>query len=617
MKMIIRQLCATLAAIGAVSAAPTPPNIVFIMADDLGWSDTTLYGTTELYQTPNIAKLAERGMVFTHAYSASPLCSPTRASLLSGQSPARIGVTAPNCHLPKATTKASRRDSAPPNMKLLNVESATRFDTAHFTLAEALKQQGYATGHFGKWHLGPPPYSPLEQGFDVDIPHTAAPGPPGGFIAPWAYQNGFKERTPGEHIEDRMADEAVAWMEKHKDQPFFLNYWQFSVHAPFDAKKELIEKYRKLVDPSAAQRCAVYAAMVESMDDAVGTLMAALERLGIAERTIIVFYSDNGGNMYNVVEGAPPTSNSPLRGGKATPWEGGVRVPCIIAWPGLIKAGSRNETPIQSEDFYPTFAELLDLKVPQDQIFDGLSIAPVLRGGTLPERPLFRYFPHSPAKVPDKTPPTVTVTLGDWKLMRFFHDGENGAHVHQLYNLREDIGETNDLASQHPEQVERLSAMIDGFLVRTGAVLPMPNPDYRPGTQAAAAPNPLHGWQPRGCTAAVKEGLLQVTPEPNAAPFLGRGAGSMKGAGQLKLKLRAKTAGEVSLELLESIQTANAPLFRSKPVAIAAGDWEELIIEVPASARPANIMRLHLPAAAVEIDWIEWSGRPAPQRWDF
>jgi arylsulfatase A-like enzyme len=240
-------------------------NVVFILADDLGWSDTTLYGTTKFYRTPNLEKLTERGMVFTHAYSASPLCSPTRASILSGQSPARTGVTAPNCHLPNAATQAIRKDSAPPNMKLLNVESATRFDTAHFTLAEAFKQQGYATGHFGKWHLGPTPYSPLEQGFDVDIPHTPSPGPRGGFVAPWAYQNGFKERAPGEHIEDRMADEAVAWMEKHKDQPFFLNYWQFSVHAPFDAKQKLIEKYRKSVDPTAAQRCAVYAAMVESM----------------------------------------------------------------------------------------------------------------------------------------------------------------------------------------------------------------------------------------------------------------------------------------------------------------------------------------------------------------
>lgn len=616
MKQTIGRICAALTSAGILAAAPAErPNIVFILADDLGWSDTTLYGTTSFYQTPNIQKLSERGMLFNRAYSDSPLCSPTRASVLSGQSPARHGVTAPNCHTGKVALMPVRRETMPPGAKRLEVDSATRFSTSHFTLAEALKQAGYATGHFGKWHLGPAPYSPLEQGFDVDIPHWPGPGPAGSFVAPWRFPD-FKPNTPDEHIEDRMAQEAVAWMEKNRDRPFFLNYWQFSVHAPFNAKKELVEKHRKRVNPQDPQRSPTYAAMVESMDDAVGTLMAAIDRLGIADRTIVVFYSDNGGNMYDKVDGTTPTSNHPLRGGKATVWEGGVRVPCVIIWPGLVQPGSRSDAIIQSADFYPTFVDLLGIKTQPGQVFDGISIAPALRGGALGREAIFSYFPHSPARVPDKTPPAVTVTAGDWKLLRFFHEGENGAHVHELYNLREDIGEQDDIASQHPEQVERLSGMIDDFLTRTGALTPKPNPGYRPDAQAAA-PHPLQGWQRRGCTAAVKDGLLQVTPEPNAAPFLGRGAGSMKGAGQLKLKLRAKTAGEVSFELLGGVKSANAPLFRSKPVAIAAGEWEELSIEVPATARPANIMRLHLPAAAVEIDWIEWSGRPAPQRWDF
>jgi arylsulfatase A-like enzyme len=241
------------------------------------------------------------------------------------------------------------------------------------TLAERLKEAGYATGHFGKWHLGPEPYSPLQQGFDVDVPHHAGPGPAGSFVAPWKFKD-FKERAPGEHIEDRMAAEAVAWMEKERARPFFLNYWMFSVHAPFDAKKALIEKYRSRVDPKDPQRSPTYAAMVQSKDDAVGTLLDALDRLGIADRTAVVFYSDNGGNMYNEIDGTTPTSNRPLRGGKTTMWEGGIRVPCVVSWPGVTRAGTRSEAMIQSADFYPTTLSLLGLPPTPNHPIDGVNI---------------------------------------------------------------------------------------------------------------------------------------------------------------------------------------------------------------------------------------------------
>jgi len=205
------------------------------------------------------------------------------------------------------------KDKAPPTKKAIICESATRLKHEYFTLAEMLKENGYATAHFGKWHLGPEPYDPLHQGFDVDIPHWSGPGPAGSYVAPWKFPN-FKERTPGEHLEDRMGDEAVKFLEEHRDKPFYMNYWQFSVHAPFDAKKDLIEKYKGKVDPNNPQKCPTYAAMVQSLDDNVGKILAAVDRLGIAERTIIVFFSDNGGNMYNTVDGVPPTSNAPLRG---------------------------------------------------------------------------------------------------------------------------------------------------------------------------------------------------------------------------------------------------------------------------------------------------------------
>ena len=401
-------LCALLCLVagGAVVADDNRPlNVLFILADDLGWSDTTLYGGTELYQTPHIERLARRGMTFQRAYTTSPLCSPTRASILTGQSPARTGITTPACHLPQVTLTASSREFAAPSDMATTPQTATRLRTDHVTLSATLKQAGYMTGHFGKWHLGHPPYSPLEHGFDIDIPHWPGPGPAGSYVAPWKFPD-FDPDTPQQHIEDRMAKEAVEFLERNRDKPFFLNYWMFSVHAPFDAKSALIEKYRKLVDPQSPQRSPTYAAMVESMDDAVGTLLDALDRLKLTDRTIVVFTSDNGGNMYNAVDGATATSNRPLRGGKATMYEGGVRVPMIVHWPSVTQGGARSSVLTSSVDFYPTLLEMLGLARPQGQRLDGVSLAPVLRGESIGRERVFCYFPHS-LRVPDWLPPAA------------------------------------------------------------------------------------------------------------------------------------------------------------------------------------------------------------------
>ncbi len=475
------------ASLAALHGAETPqagtrPNIILLLADDLGWSDTTLYGTTKFYQTPNVERLAKRGMTFTRAYSASPLCSPTRSAILTGLSPARTGITVPGCHLPKVVLDATLPKAGPAHTKALMPESVTRLKPEYRTLAESLKEAGYATGHFGKWHLGAEPYSPLQQGFDVDVPHHPGPGPAGSYVAPWKFRDFDADPDePNQHLEDRMAKEAVAWMEKHKDRPFFLNYWMFSVHAPFDAKQALIEKHRARVNPSDPQRSPTYAAMVESLDDAIGTLLDALDRLGLADKTLILFTSDNGGNMYDEVDGTTPTSNRPLRGGKATMYEGGTRVPCVIAWPGITPPGSRSDALIQSEDYYPTLLAGLGLAAAAGQRFDGLNILPVLRGDSLADRALVQYFPHNPA-VPDWLPPSVSVHRGDWKLIRIFHGGEQGAHRHLLFNLREDLGETNNLAAQQPERVRELEALIERFLADTKAVTPQPNPAFDPAT---------------------------------------------------------------------------------------------------------------------------------------
>ena len=476
---------AAIAITGSVLVENSPakqPNVVFILADDLGWADTTLYGHTRFYKTPNIERLATRGMKFTQAYSASPLCSPTRSAILTGLSPARTGITAPNCHVPEVILKAdTNTKKAGPKAKVVMPSSVTRLSTDYPNLAKTLKREGYATGHFGKWHLGPEPYSALQHGFDVDLPHHAGPGPAGSFVAPWKFKDfDFDPNVPDQHIEDRMALEATAWIEKNRERPFFLNYWMFSVHAQFDAKKKLIDKYRTQADPTSAQRSPTYAAMVESMDDAVGTLLDTLDRLALTQNTIIIFTADNGGNMYNTVDDTTPTSNAPLRGGKATMYEGGTRVPAVVVMPGITASGSVCDSLIQSEDYYPTLVEALGITAPQEQKFDGTSLLDALKGKQFERDAIFQYFPHGP-KVPDNLPPAVSVHRGKWKLIRVFHDGDKCEHRRLLYDLENDIGETTDLASQHPEVVEQLDIRIDQFLMETIAVLPIPNENYDAG----------------------------------------------------------------------------------------------------------------------------------------
>ena len=638
----LRALCLAFLALFSVHAQAADPrtNVVFILADDLGWADTTLYGHTKYYKTPNLERLAKRGMIFTRAYSASPLCSPTRASILTGLHPARLGLTTPNCHVPQVVLEATQGPKAAPHEKAIAPTPVTRLKTSYDTLPKALKTAGYATGHFGKWHLGPEPYSALEQGFDVDVPHYAGPGPAGSYVAPWKFKN--FDADPGEpdqHIEDRMAKEAAAFLEKHKDEPFYLNYWMFSVHAPFDAKKALLEKYRASVETSDPQRSPTYAAMVESMDDAVGTLLDTLDRLRLTDHTIIVFYSDNGGNMYNEVDGTTPTSNAPLRGGKATVFEGGIRVPCVVCWPGRVAPGTRSDALIQSTDFYPTFLDVLDLKAREGQQFDGLSIAPALKGQPFTREAIFTYFPHDPP-VPDWLPPSVVVHQGDWKLIRIFHGGENGTHRWKLFNLREDIGERNDLAAKEPERVEAMDALIAKFLTVTKAIVPIPNPNFNPASvpprregsakkkttrkvspdaKSAPAANgddpKLDGWKARACAASVADGIVTVTGKGDA-PFLGFGAGKLAGPTVVKFRARSATGGAGRVEWLPTPQAAD----KAKSVAfqLTGGDWQTVGVELPAEG-PLGIVRLYLPAQKepVNLDWIELQSGRETRRSDF
>lgn len=453
-------------------------NVIFILADDLGWADTTLYGKTSLYQTPNLERLAKRGMTFNRAYANSPLCSPTRASILTGQTPLRHGSVNPVHHGKSVSLTPTIKPNADPGDKALEVSSVTRLDTQFPTLGKLVKQAGYTTGHFGKWHLGSAPYSPLEHGFDVDIPHTRGPGPGKSYIAPWSLE--LKPNYPKEHIEDRMAEEAVAWMNSvNGEEPFFMNYWQFSVHGPWIAKQELIDQYKEKVKPGEKQRSPTYAAMIETMDDAIGSLLDAVDAAGIAEQTVIIFVSDNGGNMHSNVDDTIPTDNFPLRGGKATMYEGGIRVPCVVVWPGVTEPGTRSDEMIQTSDFYPTLLNQFGIQIPADHPVDGIDITSALGGGQLDREGIVTYFP-TPPPVPNWLPPAISLHSGDWKLFRLFHQGEDGAHAYRLYNLAEDIGEQNNLAAQYPERVQEMDRIIETQIQETGGVVPVPNPRFDP-----------------------------------------------------------------------------------------------------------------------------------------
>jgi arylsulfatase A-like enzyme len=610
----------------SVPAAERPPNVLFIMADDLGWRDLGCFGST-FHKTPNLDKLAARGLRFTQAYAANPLCSPTRASVLTGLWPARTGITAPVCHLPQVVLD-KKLSPGNPNTRVLVANSVTRLATDYVTLPEILKAAGYRTGHFGKWHLGPEPYSPLQHGFDVDFPHWPGPGPAGSYVAPWRFPPALGiESKEGEHIEDRTAEAAVKFIRENKDRPFYANYWQFSVHSPYDAKDALVAKYRKAVDPDNPQRNPVYAAMVESLDDGVGRVLAALDECGVADRTIVVFFSDNGGVSWGGKGGVehksdrfqadmktPPTSNLPLRNGKASLYEGGVREPCIVVWPGVTKPGSVNDAVIQSIDWMPTLLEMTGVPPPAGVKPDGISIVSAIKGGALARDAIFCHFPHdTPASGQH---PGTSVRRGDWKLIRLFAGNDDGSDLLELYNLKDDLGETRNLAAARPELARELNGLIEGFLKETEAVIPKLNPAFRAGgaaAPAAKADDPLRGWTARGCEGATKGDALVVTGT-GPTPFLGFGAGT-KGPGSLRLRARSANGGAGKVEWIPpGAKQADA---RSVPFTLPPGGWHEVAVDLPADAA-IGILRVYLPAQSqpVEVDAIELKAGKS-RRWDF
>jgi len=450
-------------------------NFVFFLIDDLGWTDLGCYGST-FYETPNIDKLASEGMRFTDAYAACPVCSPTRGSIVTGKYPARLGITqwigGPN-------EPTAYRHYLP---------------LEEVTIAEALKQAGYVSGFVGKWHLATSDpdrakYYPDRQGFDVNIGGDSSGAPPTYF---WPYKKGNRELETmppggdeGEYLTDRLTDESLKFLDANRDRPFLLYLSHYAVHTPIESKQALTEKYKaktgklpKTDGPRFAdvygkyrtrlvQDNPAYAGMIQSVDESVGRVTGKLAELGVDGNTAIIFMSDNGGLSTVPREG--PTCNLPLRAGKGWLYEGGIREPMIIKWPGVVQPGSTCSEPVTSTDFYPTMLQMAGLPLMDEQHVDGVSMVPLLKGtGRLNRKAIYWHYPHYHGS---GNRPSGAVRAGDYKLIEWYEDGSV-----ELYNLKDDLGEKHDLAGRMPEKAAELRRMLHAWRKQTKAKMPASGP---------------------------------------------------------------------------------------------------------------------------------------------
>lgn len=430
------------------------PNIVVIMADDLGWKDVNCYGNAQL-DTPNINQLAVDGMRFTDAYAASPVCSPTRAAMMTGLSPARLHLTnhAPG-HKDKFTLEGSNLQEA---------ESVRNLGLSYVTIAERLKDAGYRTAHIGKWHLSyvnrkadgastlEVSLRPESQGFDVNIGGCFRGGPPS-YFAPYRIP-AISERSVGEYLPDRLAEEAISFVDANREGPFFLSWWPYSVHYPMEAQEDLIAKYKardEIKNP-------VYAAMIEAMDRSIGSFLEHLDAAGLRENTVVIFKSDNGG--YN-------GDNRPLRGNKGRIYEGGIRIPWIVRWPGVVKPGTLCSTPVISMDCYPTLLEMANLELNSGTELDGQSIAALLsRSGEFDRESLFFHYPNYAFHKQNRL--ASAIRSGHFKLIKRYDDDSL-----ELYDLASDIGEKKNLAAKFPDVTTRMKKDLEAWLKKSGATFP-------------------------------------------------------------------------------------------------------------------------------------------------
>ncbi|WP_395752183.1 sulfatase [Prosthecobacter sp.] len=440
--------------------AGAPPNIIVMLIDDMGWTDLGCYGS-KYYETPHIDKLAQDGMRFTQAYSACTVCSPTRAAMMTGKSPARLHIT------------DWIAGHVPDNGRLLIPNWTMHLPLEEETLAERLKTRGYATASIGKWHLGEEEFYPTKQGFDVNIGGMHIGSPPS-YFSPYKIAT-LPDGPKDEFLSDRLADEAVKFIEKNKTKPFYVYLPHYGVHTPIMGKPEVIAKYqaKKAVGGHSNP---VYAALVESIDDSVGKLRAKLEELKLAENTIFIFTSDNGGLSGQVrPEGwsRGPTDNSPARLGKGSAYEGGVHIPLIVSWPGMVKPGTTCDVPVITYDHVPTLLAATQTQPKKDQVFDGESLLPLLgQTDTLAREAIYWHYPHYH---PGSARPYSAIREGDYKLILFHEDN----HM-ELYNLKLDAGEEDNRAPFDVVRALQLRDKLMAWLKDTGAQIPERNPKYDP-----------------------------------------------------------------------------------------------------------------------------------------
>ena len=452
-------------------AGSRSPNFILILIDDMGYADVGCFGST-FYETPNIDRLAASGLRFTQAYAACPVCSPTRASIMTGKYPARLKLT--------DYLKGKR---SPEESPLLPAPYADELPLAETTLAEALRTAGYTTAHVGKWHLGGKGFWPEDQGFDFNFGGSYSGMPKSFYWPDWKGNPPISGEFDGQYLPDRLTDEACRFIEANRDKPFFLNFCHYSVHIPIQAKPDKVAKYEaklKAHPPKPGQQDNPrYAAMVESVDESVGRVMETLQRCGIADNTVVVFFSDNGGLSVHEGEYTPATTNAPLRDGKGYLHEGGIREPMIVSWPDAIKAGGACATPVCSIDFMPTFCALAGV-VPRTagaRDIDGIDISPLFRNprANIQRDGLYWHYPHFSNQ---GGRPGGAVRAGDWKLIENYEFGEL-----ELYNVTKDVGETNNLAEADPDRAARLLEMLRAWRKDVDANMPVPNPKFVPPLQ--------------------------------------------------------------------------------------------------------------------------------------
>ncbi|MEZ6152002.1 MAG: sulfatase [Pirellulaceae bacterium] len=453
-------------------AAERPPNIVLILADDLGWSDLGCYAA-DLHQTPHLDRFATESLRFTDAY-AMPVCSPTRAALMTGKHAARVHMT----------IWSEGSQSGPKNQPLLQADSLHSLPRTETTLAKHLQQAGYLTALVGKWHLGDADHYPETHGFDVNIggTHWGAPHTfwwpyrgSGRFGTEFRYVPHLEFGQPGEYLTDRLTDEALRVIEQAGDEPFFLYLAHHAPHTPIEAKPADIRYFQAQLNSGMHHQNAVYAAMLKSLDESVGRVLEHLEIHDLDKDTIVVFLSDNGG--FVGIDGksgqtVPVTNNAPLRSGKGSCYEGGIRVPLMIRWPGVTPIGSVCHEPVVVMDLFPTLLAAAGIAPTADSVLDGVDLRPLIAdpAAQLDREALFFHYPHYYAT----TTPVCAVRSGDWKLLEYFED----QHI-ELYNLKDDLSESIDLSLRHPEVVSRLRKQLHTWRDTVSAALPTSNPDYR------------------------------------------------------------------------------------------------------------------------------------------